>query len=84
MENLLKPEEAMKNSITERISELMVKNLQRIESLIATHNKHISSLEKKIMHLETSANFTNDLPKNEKKVIAALVTNNTHHQKQAL
>ena len=59
--------------MTDRISERMELNLQKglekIESVIASHDKRLSSLEKKITDLECSASFANNLIEEQKKII---------------
>ena len=71
MDNILECMEAME-AMTDRISERMEMNLQKglvkFEAVIASHDKRLSSLEKKITDLECSASFTNNLIEEQKKL----------------
>ena len=72
MDNILERMEAME-AMTDRISERMELNLQKglekIESVIVSHDKRLSSLEKKIKDLECSTSFANNLIEEQKKII---------------
>ena len=73
MDKILERMDAMEKNMTDRISEWMELNLQKglekIESVIASHDKRLSSLEKKITDLECSASFANNLIEEQKKII---------------
>ena len=87
MEKLLERMDTMEKNMTDRISERMEQNLQKglekIELVIASHDKRLSTLEKKITELECSASFTNDLIEEQKKIISSLVTSDKHLSKTA-
>ena len=87
MDKLLERMDTMEKNMTDRISERMEQNLQKglekIELVIASHDKRLSTLEKKITELECSASFSNNLIEEQKKIITSLVTSDKHHSKTA-